>query len=340
MNPLIHSTTLLLICLLTTVPVRADVTRYSGLCDASAAVALDEQHFVVADDDHDFLTIYRRGKPDPVHGLDLSEYLGNREVDGKLREADLEGAARIGNRIYWITSHGRNSKGKHQEARQRFFATDLVDTGSGQRLKTPTSPPYTRLIEELLADPRFAVLARAHALKIPPEAPGGFNIEGLAATPGGQLLIGFRNPLADGKALLVPLNNPAEVVDATARPLFGDLVVLDLGGRGVRSIELLNGGYLIVAGPYDNGKQSGKDFALYHWSGKADASPQRVGEANFGKLHPEAMFAFPGSNGTYLLSDDGDEKVGGRACKDKEVPSGKKSFRGISLRMPALNNPP
>jgi hypothetical protein len=34
--------------------------------------------------------------------------------------------------------------------------------------------------------------------------PGGLNIEGLAATPDGQLLIGFRNPLSEGKALLLP----------------------------------------------------------------------------------------------------------------------------------------
>jgi hypothetical protein len=32
------------------------------MCDASAAVALDADHFVVADDENNVLRIYRRGR--------------------------------------------------------------------------------------------------------------------------------------------------------------------------------------------------------------------------------------------------------------------------------------
>jgi hypothetical protein len=64
------------------------------------------------------------------------------------------------------------------------------------------------------------------------------------------------------------LKNPAEVIDKAAAPVFGDPVALDLGGRGIRSIEFVESRYVIVAGPFDNGKRSGKGFALYTWSGK------------------------------------------------------------------------
>ena len=34
----------------------------------------------------------------------------------------------IGNRIYWISSHGTNSEGEVQERRHRLFATEIVGT--------------------------------------------------------------------------------------------------------------------------------------------------------------------------------------------------------------------
>ena len=39
----------------------------------------------------------------------------------------------------------------------------------------------------------------ADAALLPPKEPGGFNIEALAATPGGKLLIGLRNPVPAGE---------------------------------------------------------------------------------------------------------------------------------------------
>ena len=37
--------------------------NYRGPCDASAAVALDADHFVVAGDEDNTLRVYRRGRP-------------------------------------------------------------------------------------------------------------------------------------------------------------------------------------------------------------------------------------------------------------------------------------
>ena len=44
---------------------------------------------------------------------------------GKAAEADLEGSARVGDLIYWIASHGRDSNGRRQPHRLRFFATPI-----------------------------------------------------------------------------------------------------------------------------------------------------------------------------------------------------------------------
>src|SRR4051812_47683104 len=82
-----------------------DLQSYNEICDASAAVALDAKHFVGGDDGGNALPIYERGKPEPVGTYDLSRFLIDRKRGS---EFDLEGAARVGDRIYWIASHGRN----------------------------------------------------------------------------------------------------------------------------------------------------------------------------------------------------------------------------------------
>ncbi|MBP6708965.1 MAG: DUF3616 domain-containing protein [Candidatus Accumulibacter sp.] len=361
---LTRSTVVLLACQLLAVAsaCAGPVTSYKDLCDASAAIALGSEVFVVGDNDHNVLKIYRRDQPAATACIDLRDYLARRQASGKpaetrsgrgggaatpacdpredfgtsgakAKEADIEGAARIGNRIYWIASHGRNSKGKFREERQRFFATDVRETPSGTTLTVPPTPPYTQLVVALVADRRFAPLAEAYAQEKGPEKAGGFNIEGLAATPAGHLLIGFRNPLTlKGEALLVPLTNPAAVIDTAAQPIFGDLLALDLGGRGIRSIESVGQGFVIVAGPIGNkSKQAGKDFALYEWSGKAGDRPQKKADIDFAKFGPEALFFFPGNDQPYVLSDDGDEKIDGIACKDDRVPMARKTFRGFYL---------
>ncbi|WP_457353014.1 DUF3616 domain-containing protein [Roseateles sp. P5_D6] len=299
--------------LLCAVGAAAAQTRYEGLCDASAAVALDARHFVVADDEHNRLTIYRRGEAKSVGGIDLDKFL---KAD---KEADLEGAAQVGRRIYWIASHARNSAGKVREDRLRFFATEIRGT-----TVEPVGQPYTGLLADLLAAPALAPLKLSDAAGRAAEAEGGFNIEGLAAAPDGSLLIGLRNPIPQGRALVIPLLNPAELVAAKGPARFGSAIRLDLGGRGVRSIERVGSGYLIAAGPpADVGS-----FALFRWSGKATDVPTPV-KAELGTLRPEALFAWPDGLLT-LLSDDGGVMVGKKACKDAD--KSKRAFRALDLK--------
>jgi hypothetical protein len=312
----------------------AQDVRYHGLCDASAAIALGPDHFIVAEDEADILAVYRRGTPDPVGIVDLVDYLGNRKRSGKVKEADIEAAARIGDRIYWITSHGRDKGGDVEETRLRLFATDIVAGAAAPTVQAVGSPPYKRLLEHLLGEAKFRPLGLEDAAANPPEAANGLNIEGLADTPEGHLLIGFRNPRPGGKALLIPLTNPDDVVIGGKRPAFGDAVLLDLGARGIRSIERLGDRYLIIAGPFGKGGdgEPGAEFGLYHWTGRPDVAPVRL-EVELGALMPESVFAIPGANEIAILSDDGDEPVGGLDCKDKAVPAGKKGFRALTLKL-------
>jgi len=294
------------------------VTLYHGMCDASAAVALDANHFVVANDEDNSLRTFRRGQPQAVATLPLARYLGTAQ------ESDLEGAAKVGQRIYWVSSHGRNSSAKVRTDRYRFFVTE-VDAATSPPTLRPRDTPQTNVLQALVNSDTLKSWRLSDAARLAPEANGGLNIEGLADTADGQLLIGFRNPVRQGKALVVTLRNPSQVASGAAAE-FGPAIGLDLGGRGVRAIERLDTGYLVVAGPMaDQG-----DFALYRWSGQATDTPQRVWDLAFAALRPEAIFAWPQTGLVQILSDDGGVESGGVACKNR--PAAEQAFRSIDFK--------
>ena len=295
---------------------------FTGACDASAAVALDHDLFVVANDEDNLLRIYSRSKPGaPVSQVDLTSFL---RPEKKSEESDLEGAAQMGDRIYWISSHGRNKKGKERETRHRFFATTATVTKGAAQLR-PIGNFYADLLEDLLADPRLAGFELRHAAELPPKSPGALNIEGLTATPEGHLLIGFRNPVPKGKAILLPLLNPAELI-AGKRARFGEVTTLDFGGLGIRSIAYWRKAYFIIAGSTDGSGNS----RIYRWvPGQA---PEAVPAPEIRGLNPEAVAFHTEGEATdiFVVSDDGTTRVGKQECKKVKDPNLRK-FRAVSL---------
>ena len=115
--------------------------------------------------------------------------------------------------------------------------------------------PYANLATDLARDQRYARFHLTEAIALPPKAEGGFNIEALTDTQEGTLLIGFRSPIPEGRALLVPLLNPNEVIMGQT-PKFGDPLLPDLGGLGFRGVTSTEKGYYILAGPPQGSKHS------------------------------------------------------------------------------------
>jgi hypothetical protein len=294
-----------------------EISTYDGPCDASAAIALDADRFAVGNDENNLLHIYRRGQPAPTAAVDLTRFLDVR----RNQEADIEGAAVVGTRAYWITSHGRNSAGKVQPSRQRVFATDLRP-GSAAPVE-PVGKPYTHLLRDLAETESLQRYRLGDAARLAAESEGGLNIEGLAATPDGRLLIGLRNPVPGQRALIVPLENPAEVVEGKPGKL-GAAIELDLGGRGIRSIDLVGSEYMIVAGPIADAGS----FVLYRWSGRPGDAATPVPAADLGTLRPEALFAVPQTSLVQLLSDDGGVRFASVECKARPMP--RQSFRSLT----------
>lgn len=306
-------------------PVVSTQSVYTGMCDASAAVALTGEHFAVANDEDNAIRVYdARTAGPPLKSYELGRFL---RLDRKNPETDIEGATRVGDRIYWITSHGQNQEGKYRASRHFFFATAI--SGGGQL--SLEGQAYRTLLADMLREPRLRPYGLASGSVLPPKARGGLNIEGLCATPQGQLLIGFRNPIPQGRALVVPLLNPEEVIAGrTAR--FGNPILLNLDGLGIRDIAMRGDEFVIVAGAYDG---SGRT-RLYRWAG-GQAPPEPVRGMDLGELTAEALVLYPNDNSRLqVLSDDGTRSIGGTPCKKLANPLSRQ-FRSVWVGFPATN---
>ena len=132
------------------------------------------------------------------------------------------------------------------------------------------------------------------------------NIEGLGWDPNGKrLLLGFRNPLVDKQALVVPVSmtdpNGAFAADNLT---FAPAMKLDLQGNAIRSIEFdsAKGKFLIVSGATEGEKKD----AFYLWSWDGAGAPQQVVELDK-KIKPEGITTVDrdGDHFLYLVGDAG-----------------------------------
>lgn len=283
---------------------------YTGLCEASAAVSLGtnagRRFFAVASDEVNILRSYDLD----VGGIGASHDIGPFTGFAK---SDIEGGARIGDIIWWISSHSFTSSHKDKKDRRILLATRI-----DWRTEGPELAPVG-----MAQDLRDGIAAATGA------AASDLNIEGLAAGAGGALLIGLRAPLSGGKAQILPLRNPGQVLQG-AQADFGSVLAVDLGGYGIRSLELLEDGrYLVVAGPVPDGSDA---FRLYLWDGSTE-NPEPLSTPPLDGLRPEA--AFQAEDGTImLLSDDGDACAARGLSDDQPENAGERRFRWIRIDLP------
>ena len=306
------------------------IGNYRQTCDGSFGVGLDSHYFVDGNDEDQGLRVYLRGADaGPVKTIDVSAGLGVASSD----EVDLEDAARIGDRMFVVSSHGRNKDGKLERTRYRFFALDVGGTAPNVSL---TVVGYTStLFDELLKSanwvtPNQAVIAaltaasklgKATEASLAPKLDGS-NIEGLAWLPTvsrpKQLVLGFRNPVVGSDAILVTLLN-ADAVVTGATPQFGEATLLNLGGLRVRGMAWspVHAAVLILAGP----KDAGGPFRLYRWAGGGSAALVTTIAEVPADSGPEALVVYPNSHDVQILFDQGEHLINGTICKDKSAAS-------------------
>ncbi len=321
----------------------------AGSSDASTAVALDERFMVVGDDEANVLRVYDREGGQAVLEWSYASVLGN---GGEL---DLEASAMVGNTLYLVGSHGNKKDGSDADNREFLFSVEVSGTGADTSFSF--TGKYSGLETDLVAwdssnahglGAGYFGLAASSADAVSPEQTSGFAIEGMATSPDdGALWLAFRAPQTDtgtrDKALIVPLENVAELLGADGvAPSFGTPIELNLGGRGIRSIEKAadGSGYLIIAGPAGSASSAvSHDFRLFTWDGKAESAPLELDN------DLDALLAATGGSfetlvspssikpGTaiQLLQDNGDTVWPGESEVSKDLDPADQAFKGNFL---------
>jgi hypothetical protein len=219
---------------------------------------------------------------------------------------DLEGLAldRAGF-VYAITSHSRDASGSEKRSRERLVRFRI----EGNRVVN--SKVVDGLKRAMTAThPVLAAAARIRDVK----SGAGLNIEALDFSPDQQrLLIGFRSPLRDGRAIIASVDNPAGIFDADEAPRVAPaLEELDLDGHGIRALSYLPclDEYLVIGGP-DSRQPS--PFTLWLWNGRRGACARRVTVPGFNSFqHAEGASpaVIGGVERIIIVSDDGNRRSG------------------------------
>ena len=318
----------------------------AGSSDASAAVALDTKYMIVGDDEASVLRVYDRAGGNAVLEWDYSQAIGS---SGEL---DLEAMTMVGDVLYVTGSHSNTKKGVDADSREILFSVKVSGTGAATQFAYQGK--ITGLEAALVAwdanggsghPAGYFGFAASSGPGIAPENTNGFSIEGMTTSiDNSELWLGFRAPQTDtltrDKALIVPVvNYQAQLADPTVAAVFGTAIELNLGGRGIRSIDKAadGSGYLIIAGPSGVATDAvTHDFRLFTWDGKAASQPVELNN-NLDALLKATGGSFesivsPASikAGTViqLLQDNGDTVWSGQTQVSKDLNPADQKFMG------------
>lgn len=240
--------------------------RFNNIYEPSATLQLpDGRVLIVEDEEHRALNILKIS--------DNGSLIENADDNLKLSQGfehkldDLEGLTADHNGyIYITTSHSSLKNGKRRHNREQLIRFRVV----GDTVQDVSTVKTLR--DELSQSKSLTAAIKAKTGKNPDF--DTLNIEGLTyAHKADDLLLGLRAPMAGESAIIVPIQNPAEVFEKNAAPLFGKTIFLNLGGGGIRSLHfstVLN--KYVIANEIPDDK--GKDFSkIWTWSGNIKDAP-------------------------------------------------------------------
>jgi hypothetical protein len=113
---------------------------------------------------------------------------------------------------------------------------------------------------------------------------------------------------------------------------FGQPILLDLGGQGIRGMDTFENTVLIVGGPANDpiknalGHGSVPPHRLYRWSGIGQTKPQPLAMPDLSALFVEGILSL--GNQLMFVSDDGKMLIGEKQCQD--LGEQEQRFRGVA----------
>lgn len=280
--------------------------QFQGTYEPSSVLQLDDGRVLIVEDES------RRSlsllTPD-----DSGQLVENDDIDAGLVQGvgrklnDMEALTRdtAGN-LYGITSHSVNKEGKRNPNREVLMQFRI----EGNQLRKPLI--YGKLVDQLMASASLQSMIETRA-----GARADFrqtNIEGMSFDPDkGHLLLGFREPVVNGKTMILAIGNPEALFTQDASPEFVDAFFLDMKENGIRGMsrDAAHKRYLLTNEIRDAG---GKNRShLWSWNGNADSAPVDITPPAFRQMkNIEGVGAvrMNGKPGYLFTSDEGDEALG------------------------------
>lgn len=168
---------------------------------------------------------------------------------------DLEAITSNENTVFGITSHSLSKSGKAKAEREKFIMFTYEEGAIGDfYIYGDLKKDLYENFREIFSDSLFVA--------------NNIDIEGLCfEEPIGSLLIGFRSPVLNGKAMVIAIENPKEIFLSNEKPRFSKPITLDLNGLGIRDFtyDAQKEGYWIIAG---GSSERDANFELWFWSKK------------------------------------------------------------------------
>lgn len=201
---------------------------FYNIFEPSGAITMDTDHILLVEDEQE-------ARPLKLLKLDESnriEEIGDLHIPKKLRKQfkkkieDLEAITADGTTVYAVTSHSPTHTNKPKKERKRLLRMtyddeSLTDLQVYKSLKHELESWQPELFSPTLLN----------------HSP--INIEGITVNSRNHaLLLGFRAPLSNAKAIIVAIDNPDELfAKHPPKPLFEAPMFLDLDGLGIRAMQ-------------------------------------------------------------------------------------------------------
>ena len=234
-----------------------------GIYEPSAVQQLPDGRFLVVEDEkRQPFSVFTVGADGRVQSQALTPSLFQ-VSSSAWKLDDLEGLTMDQSGfLYAITSHSRDEDGNEKKSREKLIRFRV----DGRHVVMP------QVVSDLkrALTTRYPVLDAAAAVRDVKDS-GGLNIEALEVDPhNGQLLIAFRSPLVDGKAIVACLENTADVFHSGAKARFPPtLEELNLGAWHSRFVlRAFAGRVLADRGPSVQGRQRIRALALERRRGR------------------------------------------------------------------------
>ena len=282
------------------------ISEFRDIYEPSAVQQLPDGRILVVEDEASralsLMSIGADGTlvEDPAGDLRLVRAFGRKLNDLEGLSVDDQGF------IYAITSHAANEKGQRRPEREQMLRFRIEGNHVGQITS------FTRLRSTLEAATGLkAKITEMAGVEVDFST---LNVEGLAFHRQTQtLMLGLREPLVGDKSLIVTILNPNDVFAGIAEPIFGDPIMIDLQGGGIRALSFdpVIGAFLIVN--EIRGADGKFQSQLWAWSGDPADAPAQVDLPdiiNLNNVESIDSITINGESRLMLMSDDGNEKKG------------------------------